>query len=123
MLFQALVERGWLERLGTAEANAAFARSAAGCSPVMVDVAISSGLAVDPPPARRRQSSESDDDHEGSALANLASYGGNWVTEERESRRIVAGDEAAMNPPEESDTPWKSIMWFAWLSQENLTTL
>ena len=73
-LFQALVTRGWLERLGAAEANAAFARFAAGCNPVMVDVAISSGVAVDPPPAQRRPPSDDDsNDHlEGSALANLA---------------------------------------------------
>lgn len=77
-LFQALVTRGWLQRLGEGEANAEFARRAGGCNPVMVDVAISSGVAIDPPPAQRRPPTESndddvsDDDLEGSALANLA---------------------------------------------------
>lgn len=74
-LFQALLQRGWLERLGSADANAAFARDAAGCNPEMVEAAISAGVAIDPPPARRRQSSHADDgseDHESSALASLA---------------------------------------------------
>ncbi len=90
-LFQALVARGWLERLGVAEASAAFARSAAGCSPVMVDVAVSLGVPIDPPPAQRRAPSESDedsdDDLEGSALANLAT---NYLCRDEATRVAVA---------------------------------
>lgn len=75
-LFQTLVERGWLDRLGGSDASMAFARGAAGCNAAMVDVAISSGVAIDLPAARRRQSSQSEAvataDLEGSALANLS---------------------------------------------------
>lgn len=78
-LFEALIQRGWRDRLGLPAASRVFAQSGAGCSPAMVDVAIAAGVTVDPPPARQRpmdhadlQPPSLDDARESSALANLA---------------------------------------------------
>lgn len=46
-LFRYLVAKGWLPRLTLRSANAAFAESAAGCEPSMVDAAAAAGLSID----------------------------------------------------------------------------
>lgn len=71
-LFEALLARGWQQRLGRREASIVFARGAAGCNPAMVDAAASSGLDIDVLPPWREQAGWHDDE-QGAALANLAS--------------------------------------------------
>jgi hypothetical protein len=48
-LFNQLAAAGWLDRLGKEKAAQAFAWSAAGCSPALVDAAADAGIAVDAP--------------------------------------------------------------------------
>lgn len=48
-LFTHLAARGWIERAGARKLEAAFADSAAGCSPALVEAFARSGLATDAP--------------------------------------------------------------------------
>jgi len=56
-VFTRMVARGWLARWGKVPASQAFAESAAGCSPSLVDAVADAGVAIDAatPPADKRE--------------------------------------------------------------------
>lgn len=69
-LFNALVERAWLGRTNRAEVSSAFASSAAGCSPKLVDAAVAAGVPVDATTNREHDERMASDGNE-TALASL----------------------------------------------------
>ncbi len=72
-LFQLLVNRGWLQKVGLETANEIFATSAAGCRQALVDAAVYAGLDVNAAiPAPHNHTDGGDEHYGGTALSQLA---------------------------------------------------
>ncbi|WNL45778.1 DUF6438 domain-containing protein [Dyella sp. BiH032] len=85
-VFARLAAAGWLDRLGKTKAAELLSRSAAGCSPALVDAAADAGVDIDYAVFDPR---EDDDDQGKTALAELA---GTYTCREQEPARIQTAD-------------------------------